>query len=178
MSPLFGCSLLWVIVTYLYIASHDVFLNRPSVMMFGFISISEDILCSCFNPWFKIHSRPISHFFIHCTLQVCYLYFHVFHILNGATGPSLGCVVFRIVYFLNIPGKALIYHAISTSLLIYFSLIGVYFHRHAYNGSYQVHPTSTLKSPCNDVTLPLMPYPAFDSGLFPFSGRGDNVHIA
>ena len=165
-SPLFGCSLLWVIVSYLHYISWC-FLNRPSVMIFGFISISEDILCSCFNPWFKIHSRPISHFFIHCTLQVCYLYFHVFHILNGATGPSLGCMVFRIVYFLNIPGKALIYHA-----------IGVYFHRHAYNRSYQVHPTSTLKSPCTDVTLPLMPCPAFDSGLFPFSGRGDNVHIA
>ena len=69
------------------------FLNRPppllSVMIYRFISFCKDGLLSHFNPWFKIHSIPISHFFLYCYLRVCYLYFHLFDFLNGATGPGL-----------------------------------------------------------------------------------------
>ena len=38
---------------------------------------------------------------IHSSVQVNYLYFHQFDVLNGATGPGLGYVVFEICSFLK-----------------------------------------------------------------------------
>ena len=64
-SPLWGCSLQWIFLSHLSVSSHDVsWIDPPSlsVMISGFISVSEDGLHSYFNPWFKIHSRPISHY--------------------------------------------------------------------------------------------------------------------
>ena len=66
-----GCSLQWIFVSQNSTVSHDVSWIAPSlsVMISGFISIAEDGLLSIFNPWFKIHSRLISHFFIYSSVQ-------------------------------------------------------------------------------------------------------------
>ena len=98
-SPLRGCSLQWSFVSHLSVACHNVsWIDPPSlsVMISGFISVCEDSILSDFKPWFKIHFRPISHFFIHSSVQVRYLYFHLFDVVNGATGPGLGGVVFEV----------------------------------------------------------------------------------
>ena len=77
---------------------HDVSWIAPSlnVMISGFISIAEDGLLSNFNPWFKINSRPISHFFFHSSTQVHGINFHLFDVLNGVVESILGWVVFEI----------------------------------------------------------------------------------
>ena len=97
-SHLCGHTLQWISVSHHSNVSHDVSWNVPSfsVMISGFLSIGEEGLLSNFNPWFKLHSRPISHFFIHSSIQVHYLNFPFFDVLKDAAGPSLGCVVFEI----------------------------------------------------------------------------------
>ena len=93
-----GCSLQWIFVSQNSIVSHDVSWIAPSlsVMISGFISIAEDGLLSIFNPWFKIHSRLISHFFIYSSVQVHDINFHLFDVLNGVAESILGWVVFEI----------------------------------------------------------------------------------
>ena len=98
LSYLCGCSVQWISVSHHSIVSHDVSWNVPSfsMMISGFISIGEEGLLSCFNPWFKLHSRPIAHLFIHSSIQVHYLNFHFFDVLNDAAGPSLRWVVLEL----------------------------------------------------------------------------------
>ena len=98
MSHLCRCSLQWISVSHHSIVSRDVSWNVPwfIVMVSGFISIGEEGLLSNFNPWFKLHSRPIPHFFIHSSIQVHYLNFHFFDVLNDAAGPSLRWVVLEL----------------------------------------------------------------------------------
>lgn len=102
------------------------YLNRPSflsVMISGLTSICEDGLHSYSNPWFKIHSRPVSYFFTHSSVQIRYLYFHLFDVLNAARDLACGVWFLKTVRFWNIPGEDPIYHSVSTSfyLFIYFS---------------------------------------------------------
>ena len=98
MSYLGGCSLQWISESHHSTVSYDASWHVPSciVMISGFISIGEEGLVSNFNPWFKLHSRPISHLFIHSSIQVHYLNFHFFDVLNDAAGPSLWWVVLEL----------------------------------------------------------------------------------
>ena len=51
------------------------------------------------------------------------------------------------IHFWSSAGEDLTNDTVSTSLFIYFSLMGVDSFSHAHSGSYQIHSTSTLKHP-------------------------------
>ena len=89
-------------LSQLSIASHDVSSTEApllTMMISGFISISEDgFQISILDSKFIL---DIYHTFIHSSVQVRYLNFHLFHVLNGAAGPGLGCVVFEICSLLK-----------------------------------------------------------------------------
>ena len=91
---------------------------------------------------------------IHSSVQVNYLYFHQFDVLNGATRPGLGYVVFEICSFLKYSRRGpdlsyclCLFIYIYIFFLISFSLMGVHFSSHAHSGSYEVHPISAIKRP-------------------------------
>ena len=149
-SPLRGCSLQWSFVSHLSVACHNVsWIDPPSlsVMISGFISVCEDSILSDFKPWFKIHFRPISHFFIHSSVQVRYLYFHLFDVVNGATGPGLGgCGVWSLFAYEIFQERTwFLILSLPLYLFVCFSLMGLHFSNQAHSTSYQVHPISTLK---------------------------------
>lgn len=140
-SHLCGHTLQWISVSHHSNVSHDISWNVPSfsVMISGFLSIGEEGLLSNFSPdWSFIPdlyhtslSIPLSKYTILPFIAL------MFWMMQQNLVWGVWCL--KSVHVWNTAGEDLIYHAVMTSLFIYFSFMGVHLSSHVHSGSYQVH---------------------------------------
>ena len=103
-SPLCGCSLQWIFVSIAFYDVSSVEAPSLSVMTSEFISISENGLLSYFNPWFKIHFRPISNF-LSISLSRYAVLTSLSDVLNGVAVPVRAMQYSKSIHFWNIPAR-------------------------------------------------------------------------
>ena len=100
-----------------------------------------------FNPWFKIHSRPISHSLCIPLSRYDILTF-IFLVSEWCSRTMFGVCGVQNLFISVIFQETIWFIILSLDLYLFiFSLLGVHFFSHAYSGSYQVHHTNNKKAP-------------------------------